>query len=294
MNINYTLSVRLMTFNHAPFIQEAIESILMQKTNFFVEVVVGDDFSTDSTLDIIKKYKSTDNIHIKILDRKTGDLYWQKRKENGRLYNFYNILDNCRGKYIALLDGDDYWTDPLKLQHQVDFLEEHKDYVVTYHNAKIVNQANEIIQESKLPDRLKKDKTKVELQHGSLALTLTMCFRNVLGEFPKEFYSVQNGDTFLTSLLGNFGKGKYIDNITPAGYRNHSGGIWSNLKDVEKYKTQANTFYYLYKYHSRVGNKKIAEFFNKKYRRRYRTIGINYLKRKNIIKSIYYFIKHFN
>src|SRR5690606_15395238 len=122
MSINYTVSVRLMTFNHAPFIREAIESILMQKTNFFVEVVVGDDFSTDSTLDILKQYESTENIHIKILERRIGDQYWQKRQRHGRFYNFYSILENCNGKYIALLDGDDYWTDPLKLQKQIDFL----------------------------------------------------------------------------------------------------------------------------------------------------------------------------
>src|SRR5690606_33947270 len=127
MSINYTVSVRLMTFNHAPFIREAIESILMQKTNFFVEVVVGDDFSTDSTLDILKQYESTDNIHIKILNRKKGDEYWFKRQERGRSYNFQNILENCTGKYVALLDGDDYWIDPLKLQKQVDFLEENPD-----------------------------------------------------------------------------------------------------------------------------------------------------------------------
>lgn len=291
MNVNYTVSVRLMTFNHTPFIKDAMEGILMQKTNFPVEVVIGDDFSTDGTLSIIKKYKSTKNIHLKILDRKKGDDYWIKRQEKGRLYNFTNILENCSGKYIALLDGDDYWTDPLKLQKQVDFLEEHKEYVVVYHDAKVVNQADEIIKESKLPERLKKEKTNVELQQGSLALTLTMCFRNVLVKFPKEFYCVQNGDTFLISLLGNFGKGKYIDNIEPAGYRDHSRGVWSNLEEVEKHKTQANTFYYLYKFHSRIGNKKIAGFFKIKYRQKYRTAGIIYFKRKKIWKSIFYFIK---
>ena len=134
MENNYTVSVRLMTYMHASFIKDAMDSIMMQKTDFKVEVVVGDDFSTDGTLDIIRKYEDTANIHINILERKKGGTYWQKRQQLGRLYNFTNILENCSGKYIALLDGDDYWTDPLKLQKQVDFLEENKDYnlVTTY------------------------------------------------------------------------------------------------------------------------------------------------------------------
>lgn len=117
-----------MTYNHAAFIRDAMESILMQKTNFLVEIVVGDDFSTDETLNIIREYKGTENMHIKVLERNIGDAYWKKRKEIGRIYNFYNILENCRGTYISLLDGDDSWLDPFKLQKQVDYLEKNPDY----------------------------------------------------------------------------------------------------------------------------------------------------------------------
>jgi len=111
-----------MVYNQEEFIDEAMKGIMMQKTDFKVEVVVGDDFSTDKTLELIRKYENTENIHIKILDRKKGDAYWTKRQAKGRLYNFINIIENCSGKYIALLDGDDYWTDPAKLQKQFDLL----------------------------------------------------------------------------------------------------------------------------------------------------------------------------
>lgn len=131
--IKYKVSVRLMTYNHAAYICQAMEGILMQKTNFLVEVVVGDDFSTDNTLQKISLYKNTDNIHIKILERKIGDDYWRKRQEFGRLYNFINILDNCSGEFIALLDGDDYWTDPLKLQKQVDALDANSNIDICSH-----------------------------------------------------------------------------------------------------------------------------------------------------------------
>ena len=136
-NTRPLVSVRLMTYNHEDFIADAMDGIMMQKTNFDVEVVVGDDFSTDNTLNIIRSYKDSKNIKIRILERKKGDEYWHKRQEKGRLYNFINILENCKGKYIALLDGDDYWTDPLKLQRQVDYLELNRKYVLSYTNCDI-------------------------------------------------------------------------------------------------------------------------------------------------------------
>ncbi len=116
-----------MTYNQAPFIAEAIESCLMQKTDFGFEIIIGDDFSTDGTKEICEEYAIKYPEKIKLLARRIGDEYWQKRQKLGRLYNFVDIIENCNGKYIALLDGDDYWIDPLKLQKQVDFLEENNN-----------------------------------------------------------------------------------------------------------------------------------------------------------------------
>ncbi|MDX8339299.1 glycosyltransferase [Draconibacterium sp. IB214405] len=137
---NPLVSVRLMTFNHAQFIKSAMDGIMFQRTNFNIEVVVGDDFSKDNTLEIIRTYSNSDKISINILERKIGDDYWQNRQKHGRLYNFYNILQNCSGKYIAFLDGDDYWTDPYKLQKQVDSMEANEDYGLSYTNATVFDQ----------------------------------------------------------------------------------------------------------------------------------------------------------
>ncbi len=136
----YLISVRLMTYNHVNYIAKAIESVLMQKTNFNVELVIGDDFSTDGTMDILEKYQSTPNVDIKILNRKIGDKYWTMRQEKGRLYNYVNIIDNCIGKYIALLDGDDYWIDPNKLQIQIDFLENNPEYGLSHTDCNFLYQ----------------------------------------------------------------------------------------------------------------------------------------------------------
>ena len=162
-----------------------------------------------------------------------------------------------------MCEGDDYWTDPLKLQKQVDFLEANRDYIMCYHNAKIVNENGDIIKASKLPDNLKKDFSRKELIQGRMILTLTICFRNVLKEFPDELSKVHNGDKFLTSLLGNMGKGKYMADITDAVYRKHSGAIWSKLDEVSQIFHNGVTRAWLYRYYKRIGLNQYADSFRK-------------------------------
>lgn len=130
----YPVSVRLMTYNFGPYIDQAMDGILKQETNFPFEVVVGDDFSTDDTLERIRKYGSTDRIQIRILEREKGGEYHQVRKEKGRLFNFSDTVSNCTGEYVALIDGDDYWTDPNKLQKQFDVLESDDSLSFCFHS----------------------------------------------------------------------------------------------------------------------------------------------------------------
>src|ERR1700739_2391661 len=108
------ISVCMITYNHEKYIAQAIESVLAQKTNFPVELVIGDDYSTDSTRKICLDYKKK---HPDILKLRFPD------KNMGMMPNFIANLKECDSRYIALLEGDDYWTDPYKLQKQFDFLE---------------------------------------------------------------------------------------------------------------------------------------------------------------------------
>ena len=129
-----------MTYNHASFIMEAMESIDAQLTNFDYEIVVGDDFSTDDNFEKIQSFTSKNpRAHWKILQREKGDAYHAARIKNGRVQNFYDILKHCSGTYIALLDGDDYWTDVTKLQQQVNFLEAHPFTIGCFHNSTVVD-----------------------------------------------------------------------------------------------------------------------------------------------------------
>lgn len=258
------LSVRLQCYNHADYIEQALNSIISQKTNFPFEVVIGDDFSTDNSLDIIRnaiKENTNSNISFHLLDRRTGDTYYKNRQIKGRLYNFLDILNNCKGKYIALLDGDDYWVDPLKLQKQVDFLEANEDYVMCYHNAKIVDENSHLVKESRLPLESQIDFDSFQLKTNPYILTLSVCFRNLIKELPPEMYIVLNGDTFLFSILGQYGKGKYMDSIKDAAYREHSKSVWSSLSREKKNIALLKTTVKLKEYFNRINDKECVFVF---------------------------------
>lgn len=244
------------TYQHRAFIADAIEGFLIQETTFPVEILIHDDASTDGTTEIIKSYENKYPNLIKPIYQ-VENQYSQGIKITS---NFQ--LPRAQGKYIAVCEGDDYWTDPTKLQKQVDFLESHPDYVISGHDAFIVDEHGKKINASKLPDIHKRDYTGEELiLIKGWILTLSMVFRNVITEYPPEYRNVKNGDTFLTCLLGQYGKSKYHNDIKPAAYRAHAGGIWSLLCEQEKIDSHINTFFWMYRYFIRKQNKKYAQYY---------------------------------
>jgi glycosyltransferase involved in cell wall biosynthesis len=125
------LSVLMLAYNHEPYIKQSIESVMVQKTNFNFELVIGEDNSTDNTLEIIKKLKRKYPNKIKLLLNK---------KNLGCPKNLINVAKNCVGKYIAFLEGDDFWDYDNKLQEMVNFLEAHEEYVTAYHDVNIIDE----------------------------------------------------------------------------------------------------------------------------------------------------------
>ena len=257
------------TYNQEKFIAQTIESFLSQKTDYKFEIVIHDDCSSDNTRDIISQYyKKYPNI-IKVIFQDENQ--FSKGKQIISL-----VTPFAKGKYIALCEGDDYWTDDTKIQKQVSFLETNPDYVMSYHNASVVDSSGNIIKPYKIPEEKRRDITQQELAKGKLLpLTLSWMYRNNnYGDLP-ELDKVLNGDVFFCSMLGLHGKAKYHNDISPAIYRVHNGGIWSKKDDRYRKRNTVNTFYWLYRYHSRV--KSEYRFF--------------FLKRF-IIKSIQYYFKY--
>jgi glycosyltransferase involved in cell wall biosynthesis len=245
----FMVSIRLMTYNHDYFIEEAMRGIDMQQTNFNFEVVFGDDFSTDQTLFKIKNFQFTNpKLNVNILNRKKGDSYDVLRQEKGRLFNFIDIINNCKGKYIALLDGDDYWSDPLKLQKQVDFLDANPQYVIHSGAAKICR--NEKLMDEYIGLGEKDQIFGLENFYGQNNLvTSTVLFKSGLGVWPNEYNTIIFGDWFLYIMLLHQTKLKaYRSAEVFAVYRIHDKGVMKTLLSININKQQINQILSIKKY----------------------------------------------
>lgn len=221
------LTVRLMSYNHEAYIVQAIEGGLIQKCNFHFEIVIGDDFSTDNTLDICKSYEKKHPEKIRVLSRPVGGDYYNRRINGTHLINFVDIIENSRGKYIALLDGDDFWTDPLKLQKQLDFLEKNQKCSFCFH------RVNELHDGDLTEDNLNKKNIQnfylEDILNKNYAHTSSIVFRkSYLYPIPDLLKTAMPGDHTLQCLLLRNGGYAFYMKENMAVYRKHEGGIWSS------------------------------------------------------------------
>lgn len=251
MNKAIKVTACIITYNQDKYIKECIEGALAQQVEHY-EIIIGDDCSTDNTSKICQEYQ----------DKYPSLIRHVKREENlGMIGNWIETITNAKGKYIAMCEGDDYWTDPLKLQKQVDFLEANPDYVITYSGVEAFD-GNGVLEN--MVGGAKRDLTPLELQHCTPINTLTACFRNVISTFPTEMTISRFADLFLWSLLGAHGKGKYLSKIKPSRYRVHQGGVFSKQSKLKKQEMWLLTTGALYAYYSRIGNETMKKYFHQK------------------------------
>jgi glycosyltransferase involved in cell wall biosynthesis len=219
------VSVCMITYNHERYIAEAIEGVLKQETNFPIELVIGEDCSTDNTRKICAEYAKKYPGIIRLLERE---------KNLGMIPNFADTLKHCKGKYVALCEGDDYWTDSHKLQIQVDFMEANPDFAICHHSSLVIYENGE--KEPHLMNTVQKEVMTFEdfiACHGNCIRTESCLFRNHLfGDYPKWALDLNLGDWVLHLLNAQYGKIKFIDR-TMSVYRIHPGGVWSSKKSVK-------------------------------------------------------------
>lgn len=254
------LSIVCISYNHQDYIELTLRGFLMQQTKYVFEIICYDDFSTDNTRSVINSYRERYPQIIKTI-------YPNENNYCKGLSPFIDFaLPECNGDYIARCEGDDYWTDRKKVELQISFLEDNSDFVLTTHNIHTIGRNGSLINEEHLASFYKKDFNAFELRCGWAGpVTQSIIFRNVLKEIPFEFKRAILRDVFLASLLGQFGRSKYLDTIQPSMYRIHKGGVFSTLNDADKFDVQSVSFFWMYRYYKRIGKAEEAKVFKMKY-----------------------------
>jgi glycosyltransferase involved in cell wall biosynthesis len=223
---NPLVSICTITYNHSQYIKECLDGFLMQRTNFQFEVLIHDDASTDGTEEIIREYEAKYPEIIKPIYEKENQ--WVKGRRGSMVFN----LPRSRGKYIALCEGDDYWTDPLKLQKQVDFLEENPDYSLCFHASKTIRnndpQNFSIIRPRKLPSNRKFEMKHIILGGGGFMATNSMLFlKDRIQGRPEWMNNAPVGDIPLMLILASKGEIGYIDEVMSVYRVMSSSTSWS-------------------------------------------------------------------
>lgn len=218
------VSVLMLTFNHEKYIEQAIESVLMQVVNFDYEIVIGDDFSTDKTRAILINYNNKYKNRIRLL---------LKEYKLGIMENYIQTFKACRGKYIAILEGDDYWTSKYKLQSQVDLLDSNNDFTVCFHP---VIKFHQHTGETSIlnPAQINEVSTIDNLVLENYIPTCSVMYRNfIIKDFPEWFKKLSFGDWTTSILHAQKGKIGKINKIMGV-YRIHQGGVWSMQNEINK------------------------------------------------------------
>lgn len=271
---NVKVSISLVTFNHEKYIVQAIESILMQVVNFDYEIIIGEDYSSDKTREIVREYyhKYPEKISL-ILPEDNLGCYGQKI--------FVQTLKACQGEYIALLDGDDYWTSTNKLQAQVDFLDSHPDCAICFHDVvKVIeNGSLESVKYNEFqPQEISTIKN---LLKSNFIPTCSTLYRNRLfTDFPDGYYDLICGDWILHVFNAQHGKIGYI-NQSMGAYRVHEHGLFSSMKNIRKLQEVIKCYPYLNNYlNYRYNNLIESEIFY-----RYYQIALAYQKEGDFVNA---------
>jgi glycosyltransferase involved in cell wall biosynthesis len=212
----------MVTYNHHKWISDAIDGVLMQKTSFPIELIIADDNSTDDNLLIIEKYQSDYPDIIKVI----------KRSENlGLGGNFSDALNHCKGKFIAICEGDDYWTDENKLQIQYDILNDNDDLILCCHNTTKWNtDFNKIFHNYKFNENFYFDQS--QFLSTWITQPLTVVFKNCIDDYSAIYRDGIFCDVILFYEVLKHGKGYFLKNDMSV-FRVHKTALSSGLSDLD-------------------------------------------------------------
>jgi len=218
---NPTVSICCITYNQEKFLRKTLDSFIMQETDFSYEVLINDDKSTDNTPKIIKEYVKKYPDIIKPVFNK---------KNLGAVKNFFTNFERSTGKFVAICEGDDYWTDPKKLQKQVDFLKKNQKYSICFHSVKVHHDG--IKKEDYIFPRKRFNLTVNELLKRNFIQTNSVMYRRQK-KYNLSTADFLPGDWYLHIYHAKFGEIGFIDEVMSV-YNRHVDGIWSDTMNNKK------------------------------------------------------------
>lgn len=255
------VSICCITYNHEKYIAEAIESFLMQETNFPIEIIIHDDASNDNTANIIREYEKKYPDIIK-------PIYQEENQYSKGIKITQNYISpNVKGKYVATCEGDDFWTDAKKLQKQVDFLETHEDYIMCFHPVVVVDTNKNLIGRYLGPcgkgsrEYTIKDTVVGGVLHVSSCLIRAKYYT---AERPRWMRNAKHGDYALSLYLSVEGKVYFLDEVMSAYRKGVENSMMTNFRknytknnDIEYHINRIQTLnmadeYYNYRYHDEI------------------------------------------
>lgn len=272
------VSVRTSTYQHAAYIRDCIEGVLAQKTDFPIEFIIGEDFSTDGTREIVFEYagKYPELIRVLTADYNVGS------KANGR--RCQRVL---RGKYVAICEGDDYWIDPLKLQKQVNLLEAHPECSMCFHNFYSLEHGKLTLGKSYPVSRIDAEtfaRAEINIQ------SLTVLHKNLKPIIPESLMNQSTGTHFKFLVWADQGDILYV-NEAMAVYRRHPGGVWSSKSKFEQGKMELQNKSTMISYFR--SRKKILKILRHTYVRKSIDYSFYHLAQFRFRETFYFILKSF-
>lgn len=283
---NPKVSVLVQTFNHEAFIGDCLNGILNQRTSFDFEIILGEDFSSDGTRRICKYFASKYPEKVRLLLHRPVNKIKVANTTTGNFNALYNLYTS-KGEYIAFCEGDDVWRDPFKLQKQVEILESNSALALTYHQYIEVDEKLQPLEKKLLLDQPLGDIEKEDLQKLMVhPLLATVCFRNYFrDDLPSQIAEVVNMDSFLLSLLGNYGGAGFLKDIEPSLYRRHPQGLWSGKKKEMNLKFKILTLIKLIQFYNLTENYTLEAFFRERKNLHLKSLIYFFLKNGNVRKA---------
>ncbi|WP_201353779.1 glycosyltransferase family 2 protein [Hydrogenimonas urashimensis] len=246
------VSIPMLAYNHEEYIAEAIDSVLMQQVNFNYEIIIGEDCSTDNTRQIVLDYQKKYPDKIKLI---------LHEKNVGMEANADTVFKACKGKYIAPLEGDDYWIDPHKLQIQVDMMRQYPECHISFHPAEVrygFERKGKVIAQHANENKIFSLSEIIRGGGGFCPTASTMYLKAAKENFPK-FKNKPLGDYYTQIFASQNGGALYINRVMSV-YRKGAKSSWSssmkNLEKREKWSKEIIAFFY-----------ELDEYFDNKYQK---------------------------